>query len=765
LRGSAHSDAYERIWTSSSVIDLAALSVDETKELIDSVFGGVANSQRLSHWLHERTGGIPARILDLTRLLLAEGQIRYTAGTFALPHDIQGDPDPQSEAVQLARLGGLGELAQEAARALSLQQMPIRIEHLARALEVDEPLLVRALEELGARALVSVSGGSAALLSGSLGKALAATLPASRQRELHLASARALMPEADADGSIRMHAGMHLLRAHEEQAAAALLTARGDSDFLSGNTPFPLLEAVLDVLRKQGRSDAQCLGVLVPLVRGGFFGDLNAQRRHLDATLKALADVCGVTLMARLRPWLGAKLALIVGVVVALVRNARTPANERYGSYPETLGALLSILSASTAAFASAYEASRAYEIARRFEPLRAFGPDSAPSLSLEFCLATADVGACRFGSARKRYQALLERFERPVKGMTPDVHLQFKQGILHGLAQAKVVDTDPDCLKLADELERAHVFFAPHAHTVRMGYFGYRGEMEACDQHRRQGELLALRGGISWSSVTVMTIRTAYMAMVMGDVVALARSASEFERLAEIAPRALLHRDSVRACLELLRGRPEQAVARYEELLAKPESANMSTRFSDLLTFAKALSAIGRHASAKQVCQQALAELDPLDGLSVRKFLLAQLALTDAALGDVVGAAERLDQLIEQLAPFDNPLWSGGAHRDRAKVALFAQDREVFERHAQAMQAWFQKTRNPSLLQQCVLLRKAAESQAARSTRALDDATVAFETDQARLVNLDAVSSFETESLSQPPAANDQSRVQAGGA
>ena len=96
-------------------------------------------------------------------------------------------------------------------------------------------------------------------------------------------------------------------------------------------------------------------------------------------------------------------------------------------------------------------------------------------------------------------------------------------------------------------------------------------------------------------------------------------------------------------------------------------------------------------------------------------------------------------------------------AHRDRAKVALFARDKDAFERHALGMREWFQKTRNPSLLQQCVLLQKAAESQAARSTRALDDASVPFETDQARLINLDDMSMFETESLSQPAPANDQ--------
>ena len=53
---------------------------------------------------------------------------------------------------------------------------------------------------------------------------------------------------------------------------------------------------------------------------------------------------------------------------------------------------------------------------------------------------------------------------------------------------------------------------------------------------------MLALRGGISWSSVTVMTVRAAYMALSNGDAVGVVRGISELERLSQIvAPMALL--------------------------------------------------------------------------------------------------------------------------------------------------------------------------------------------------------------------------------
>jgi tetratricopeptide (TPR) repeat protein len=232
---------------------------------------------------------------------------------------------------------------------------------------------------------------------------------------------------------------------------------------------------------------------------------------------------------------------------------------------------------------------------------------------------------------------------------------------------------------------------------------------------------------------------------MEVGDPVALVRVGAEFERLSAVAPNALLYRDAVSACLELLRGRPQRAVDRYEQLFANPNVDGMVVRCLDRTYYAKALSALGRHAEAKRVCQQALDALHPLDPIYCRKLPMQQQALADAALGDTEGAARALDAIIETLAPYRNPLWSGGAHRDRAKVALFAQDRSAFDEHARAMQESFQSTRNPALIQQCEMLQSAAAMRAA-DPRALDDAAVAFETEQARLVSAETMSGFETE-------------------
>jgi tetratricopeptide (TPR) repeat protein len=756
-----NSDAYLKIKANSRPIKLDALNAGHTQELVNTLFGGAVNTQRAASWLQERSGGNPARVMDLTRLLLQRNLIHYTSGTFTLPHDVPTDMAwEDSGAALLGRLADISPLARECAAVLSLQEMPLRLEHLAQTLKAEMRAVVLALEELTARAIVSVSDGRAALLSVALREALAQTLADAERRDLHLRGARAILAEPQLDGSLRMQAGVHLLKAGEEREAVELLTARGDGDFLSGSTPIPLLETVLEVLRRQGRSDEQCLGVLVPLTRGGFFGDLNAQRRHIDRTLVALANVCGVTTMRRLSPRIGAKLGFIFGLVGALIRHARTPKNMRYGTFPETVAALLSILSATTAAFACSFESKQGFDIVRMFEPLRGFGPDSAPYWSIEFCLATSEIGAGQYGVARVRYERLLERFKRPIKGMNDEIHLQFNQGILHGLAQCKVTNTDAGCLKLAEELETAHMFFAPHAQSVRMGYHGYRGEMDLSDQHRKQGEMLALRGGISWSSATIMAMRASYMALGNNDTVGVVRGLSELERFVPIAPKIPLYLEVLRASLELLRGRPQRAVDSFERLFASPEAEHMIAHYFDLTLYAKALSALGRHADAKRVCEQTLAGFGPHEALYVKKGLYQQIALTEAAQGNTDAAARILEDLIEQLKAFDNPLWSGLVHRDRARVALVAQDRASFEQHAKAMATLFGGTKNPALIQQCDQLQAAAQAQArgARATRALDETAMAFETSQSRMCTVEDMDRFDTEAMpSSPPPANDQ--------
>ncbi len=740
-QGAPASDAQRKLAASSRALGLGPLSGSDIQELVESVFGRVPNSRRVAQFLHERSDGNPAHCMDLARALLQQGLIRYTGGTFTLPHDVSAElRSAAGDVAQLTRVAGLTPLAREIACLMSLQPVPLDVAQIACALGKAPREVVLACEELSARDLVRTSEQQIAMTSSALRQAIESSLSDDRRRALHAQSAHALLETEDLSDALHVQTCIHLFKAGQELRAAELLTERQNRDWLLGATPVALLESVLDVWRRQGRPDEHCLAVLVPLVRGGFFGDMGAQRRHLEPCLHALANVCGVTTAARLTPRLGPKLALIFGIVAALFRHAFTPKKLRFGSFAETISALLSTISATTAAASSSMDAKEAFRVVAMFEPLRAFGPDSAPSLSIEFGLATAELGAGRYALARARYERLRARFERPVKGMNDEIHLQFRAGILHGLAQTEVVNTNRSALKLADELEAAHMFFAPHAETVRMGYRGYRGEQEQCDAHKKRGELLALQGGISWSAVTMMTVRSSVIAMQTGDAVTLVRLLPELDRLREVAPNALLFRDAALAYLELARGRPARALSLYEELFTSPHASHMITHALNRVYYARALGALGRSEEAKQVCLELYAQFSPDEVRLLTRAPQQQLALIELQQGDLAGAKARLEQLLADLSAFDNPLWTGSVHRDLARVALAARDRQAFEAHARAMGSCFRATQNTLLIQQCELLQAEAEDRPVRPaglSQELDELSTAVELEPARVAAL----------------------------
>ena len=697
-------------------LSLGPLSEEQIAELVTAAFGKVANATRLAHWLYARSGGNPARCMDLARVLLQRNVIRYTGGVFTLPHDVAEDWEEGDDTLPiLARLRDLGAPARELAHFLSIQEVPLSLATLSKAMRAAPSDVLLSVEQLIARDVVYARGETYAIARRSLAAAVRGTLDQAVLRALHERAARVLLAEADSAGDhqMRLQAGVHLLAAGRQAEAAALLTPKSESDWMAADTPIQLLEAIVEIERARGRSDEHCLRLLVPLVRSGFFGELATQNRHLDRTLSALARVLGLDFATRWAPRLGDKLALSIGVGAALLRHAATPKELRYGSFEETFTALLSILSSSVAAVASTFDAPAARAIVDRFAILEAFGKDSAPALSLEFCRATAEMPAGRFADAIRRFQRLLTRFERPVKGMNETVHLQFRLGVLHGLAQSQVMDTLPSALALADQLERSHPFFAPHAETIRMGYHAYRGEHDLAESRRQRAETLALQGGVSWSAVTITVVRACYVAQHTGDAVEITRLLPELERMAKFGGKLRYFHDCARAYLELLRGNSERAAEAYERCFQDESTRHVLTYAIDRAHYARALCALGRFDQARRVCGEVSAALDADEVRYLNKMPRQQAALAQLGQGEVAESKRALEQLVLELAPYDNPLWLGDLHRDLARIALASGDDLSLQNELKQIHTYFRQTGNAVLIQQAERLTQLAETRA----------------------------------------------------
>lgn len=713
--GRAEDGAYAKLEQSATKIRLAVLGRDDVVNLVTAIFGGVANARRLALWLYAQSGGNPARCMDLLRMLLSRGVVQYVSGTFSLPHDVNVEVEEGVDA-QVAQLSALGVHARGIANLLSIQEAALSLDELSAITDLEGPEMLSAVEELSHRGIVHASDGRVAFVSSALRKAVEGALSQGERKELHLRVARSLLARAASGDETCLLAGVHMLHAGEEREAARLFSQLKGGHTLGvaniGTTRAPLLESALEALRRRGRTDEECLGLLVPLVLAGYFGDYTLQVRHLPRAMAALSRLCGVSLALKLERFVGKKLALYLGLGFALLRHVCTPRERRVTDFRNLLRDLLALGAAGTAAALCAMEGDEARRILAGFAVFGNFRKGTAPWVAYEFARAAVDIGTGRNRSGAEHYRALLEILKRDdIRGLDQGIRDIYRLACLYGQAQGEISKGSPLAVTLAQELLAGHAFYATHAESTMMAYYAMRGEQDKADAHRERAELAALRGGMSWSAVTVLTARCAYNYKWSRNAIGLLRTIPEFERLSHIAPNMLLYRDLARGYLALLRGNAAHAVRLYERVLGDRRHAALPTCWVDHAHYAQALCALGRFEDARQACLRALALAPDTDGRSDLRYHIAlqELAIAEAHLGEFEAAERRLEGCLAQLGAVDSPMLVGSLHRDCAQVALLARDEAKFRAHLEAMSEHYRKTRNPWLIRQCEQLAQEA--------------------------------------------------------
>lgn len=712
-----HPQALSKLEANAKRCKLSALGGQHIAELVSTMFGAVRNSHHLTAWLYDQTGGNPAHCMDLARVLLAQGAIRYTVGTFTLPYEFDRATagDGHAEA-PLASVAGLTAHAGQVAHLVGLHSGPVTTAELAHASGLDEREVLLALEELVQRGVVVSSGERYSCASEALRAALSGWRSPAETRAAHLALARAFARHDQAVLEHRLATARHLLKAGGDDAfeGACLLARTADEHKFAmamSRSTLALLEQAIEVLAARGVADRECLGLLVPLSLAGFYGELESQRRYLDRTLRTLSSLCGITLARRFRPWLGPRLSLVFGIIVGLVAFSVRPRSLNRRGFVQLFEAYGSLPGAAAAAAACVWDVAECYRLAAWLDPFEYASKRGALYLMREFCLATGELVAVKLSSSIERYSRLLSSFERRVFGLNSQHVEQFRCGCLYGKAQALVTHVSPLAIEVADELARRSTFFAPHAEGVRMTYYALRGEAQRAAVHRERAEALAFRGGTSWSATSVLTIRSVQACMMTGDAVGMVHVVAALERLSKLSASMGAIYELAQGHLEQLRGRPARALPIYERVFAGSIARSLPTYAAERALHAQALSAVGDCAAAKAISLALVEEFtrdrDCIDNI----FLIThqQLALAEAGLGQVARAVELLESCFERAGRYDNPLSLGTVHRDRAYVAALARDVEGFDHHFAAMTALFRATENPWLIQQCDGLRAQA--------------------------------------------------------
>jgi len=244
--GSAALDVLRR---EGEALTLAPLSMEQTEQLAQSVFGDVKHSVLLARRLHSVSGGNPRAILQLATHLVEQKTVRYEAGSFVLPERLLERDLPQSVSEALrGRLEGLDPDARELGCMLALTD-PRELSvgsYLELTAHRDRARTFRAIDRL-VRAELLVPEGDRYRLGDTAWRAVIEAAVSDEQRRAYHARLAATL---EASGRVNRRA-FHLMRGGDPEAAMRVLLAQYIKD---PNEPRDPLEdyvpGILDLLEE-----------------------------------------------------------------------------------------------------------------------------------------------------------------------------------------------------------------------------------------------------------------------------------------------------------------------------------------------------------------------------------------------------------------------------------------------------------------------------------------------------------------------------------
>jgi hypothetical protein len=295
---------------------------------------------------------------------------------------------------------------------------------------------------------------------------------------------------------------------------------------------------------------------------------------------------------------------------------------------------------------------------------------------TVEAMLHCTDVCAWR--------QRIIDQVSQPFEGLDEITRqgmlyvLSFYQGLDHA------IHADPSALANAELLDQAPNY-APLASQLRFIYYQNAGDLQAAERARQERESRALLNFDTDTHLIPSLFYETSPVLLCGDLVAskrlVERSAHEAKRFAGWRP---WHAYSV-AVFESIRGDSRAALAAIDECIALAPAVGHAARIQATLLQVELLGRVGEAERAVAIGRGLLASRqaegrplnDPLP-------LSLSLAYAETLISEYECGAARLERLISQReASGLLGLELAVLYAQRARIALYAADRDAFERFA----------------------------------------------------------------------------------
>ncbi|HEY6561067.1 MAG TPA: AAA family ATPase, partial [Polyangiaceae bacterium] len=692
-------------------VRLGNLRASQVNELVRSLFGNPAHTSRFAKWLYERSAGSPFECLELARYAVSREIIKYVDGAWILPQELAGiDLPSRLDDVLAARISRLSPKARELAGALSIEPGNVSLERcLLLAEGMAERETYAALDELVAEDILAGAREGYRFSHEALRQTLERAMPEAARQQLHRRVADVLLTRTKTDPGTRFEAAFHLVSAGDRSRGADLLAETGLDPQLSREHVEQTvrgLQTALEIYEAEGRSNYHTVPVLLQLCILSYYVDWRLVQQYGERAVDLGFELTGLTLAHRLRRFLGAKLALVVALIVTGVRFAR--ARRKTGakaSLKETITLACTAGPAVLGVAATCMDAETSGRLILRLRPLRYFGQRHVGGVLYEFCSCLHQLNLGRL-HVYERLRKVTEVLATPgtVKGLSESARKAFYAGALISQATQEVGRLDGRSLETADRVEALGLkLFASGADQIRFLYHASRGEVDLAERYRERIELHAVQGGSTWQAEIFVPVVMGIPAIVTRDVIAARRCYELVEQQAKGIPSLAIHASHMRALYLFLRGETRASLELCEQVVQGWQPRQRIMWQYPFGLQAAILNGLGEHARARDVCLDALRRRTPEDAAFVVFFaeLERELALAEVGLGATAEAAQRIDAALAASATADNPLYLGTLHRTRAEIALAAEDAERFREHLDAMGAWVRRTANPTLILQ----------------------------------------------------------------
>jgi len=670
---------------------LEPFAEQQTRSLLESLFGDVPNLDMLTRELHELSEGNPGRCMELAQQLVDRGVARYEAGNWTLPRRLQAGDLPRSVAGALAaRVAQLSPHARYLAQALALAFEPRFRDRELRALSARQgESAERAIQELlSAGALLS--DGSEYFLSSRLWHAAFMESLSERDTMERQRALAELYRETSQVAFI-----YHAFAGELDELGLAALTALNDGLAKRTDHGAILQQNVGKMMACYPRAFAAAARLgksprfVNELRRWNLAGNTSvedmgcsdsaglwrAQLEHDSGLDLYRADPDTSDPMAR----------LMRALTRAQERYQATPEAERVYSVEEALRLLAEYVVLCIAVGARTQDSALLHSLPGLLEPFAALSPvlDAIWRNALATCESTV------FGNmerAREGWADVLAKLdaldgnELPYVGAIANAvafaigMMDAQLGLPSSITYAERLDRDPYQRTSAIQLRR----------ILRLEH----GDFAGAERLRRQAEIMALQSHVPPMFKSLLAIELAASSKARD----LAGTQQAVEQIRPIAEQHAGWKPTLlvgEASFHMVRGDLEEAERKCRQCmaLAQPDASGFSgnmlmwTQVSALLS--EVLLAQGRADEALVAARAGFERRSP-NCVEQTPELVIALALAEASVGEA-SAVPRLEALIAHKNQLGSQgLRLGMAYEARARIAIWQRDATTFERYAE---------------------------------------------------------------------------------